>query len=165
MELWIGTVWTACAHIITAAIGAGVLSLAWAMSQLGWIAGVCILLLFSAISLYTANLLADCYRSPDPVTGKRNYSYMETVKATLGTSFSSIYSSLFFSFLFFFSLDKLLYMCVCVSLKTFYYYTFLFSFPLLWINQVEQCAWYVDGSCMAILQRLWSAIPLQRPKV
>ncbi|GMN40019.1 hypothetical protein TIFTF001_009249 [Ficus carica] len=54
------------------------------MSQLGWIAGVGILLLFSAVSFYTANLLADCYRSPDPVTGKRKYSYMEAVKATLG---------------------------------------------------------------------------------
>lgn len=79
-----GTLWTACAHIITTAIGAGVLSLAWAVSQLGWIAGVGILLLFSVISLYTANLLADCYRSPDPVTGKRNHSYMEAVKTTLG---------------------------------------------------------------------------------
>ncbi|KAL5558630.1 hypothetical protein UlMin_034841 [Ulmus minor] len=76
--------WTACAHIITAAIGAGVLSLAWAMSQLGWLAGISILLLFSMISLYTANLLADCYRYPNPVTGRRNYSYMEAVKAILG---------------------------------------------------------------------------------
>ncbi|PON71364.1 Amino acid transporter, transmembrane domain containing protein [Trema orientale] len=85
-----GTLWTACAHIITAAIGAGVLSLSWAMSQLGWIAGVSILLLFSAISLYTAYLLADCYRSPNPLTGKRNYSYMEAVKATLGKTMCMI---------------------------------------------------------------------------
>ncbi|KAL2553886.1 Transmembrane amino acid transporter domain-containing protein [Forsythia ovata] len=34
-----GTVWTASAHIITAVIGSGVLSLAWATAQLGWIAG------------------------------------------------------------------------------------------------------------------------------
>ncbi|CAN1354098.1 Probable amino acid permease 7 [Linum perenne] len=34
-----GTVWTAVAHIITAVIGSGVLSLQWSMAQLGWIAG------------------------------------------------------------------------------------------------------------------------------
>ncbi|KAL3566772.1 hypothetical protein D5086_032187 [Populus alba] len=34
-----GTVWTASAHIITAVIGSGVLSLAWAIGQLGWITG------------------------------------------------------------------------------------------------------------------------------
>ncbi|CAA6668438.1 unnamed protein product [Spirodela intermedia] len=34
-----GTVWTASAHIITAVIGSGVLSLAWAIGQLGWVAG------------------------------------------------------------------------------------------------------------------------------
>ncbi|KAJ1384747.1 Amino acid transporter, transmembrane domain [Sesbania bispinosa] len=28
--------------------------------------------------------LADCYRSPDPVTGKRNCTYMEAVKTELG---------------------------------------------------------------------------------
>ncbi|PQQ07949.1 amino acid permease 3 [Prunus yedoensis var. nudiflora] len=33
-----GTVWTASAHIITAVIGSGVLSLAWATAQLGWVA-------------------------------------------------------------------------------------------------------------------------------
>ncbi|XP_062098335.1 amino acid permease 1-like [Humulus lupulus] len=85
-----GTMWTACAHIITAAIGAGVLSLAWAMSQLGWVLGIGILLLFSAISLYTATLLADCYRTPDPVTGRRNYSYIEAVKASLGETMCTI---------------------------------------------------------------------------
>ncbi|KAJ6417543.1 hypothetical protein OIU84_003300 [Salix udensis] len=33
-----GTAWTAVAHIITGVIGSGVLSLAWSMAQLGWIA-------------------------------------------------------------------------------------------------------------------------------
>ncbi|KAH0989866.1 hypothetical protein GBA52_001349 [Prunus armeniaca] len=79
-----GTVWTACAHIITTSIGAGVLSLAWAMSQLGWVAGICTMLFCTLAALYAATLLADCYRFPDPVTGKRNYSYMEAVKAYLG---------------------------------------------------------------------------------
>ncbi|KAK0571714.1 hypothetical protein LWI29_020402 [Acer saccharum] len=31
-----GTMWTASAHIITAIVGSGVLSLAWSMAQLGW---------------------------------------------------------------------------------------------------------------------------------
>ncbi|BFG18510.1 hypothetical protein CerSpe_047840 [Prunus speciosa] len=79
-----GTVWTACAHIITTSIGAGVLSLAWAMSQLGWVAGICTMLFCSLAALYAATLLADCYRFPDPVTGNRNYSYMEAVKSNLG---------------------------------------------------------------------------------
>ncbi|CAK9158826.1 unnamed protein product [Ilex paraguariensis] len=79
-----GNVWTASAHIITAIIGSGVLSLAWGVAQLGWVAGVTTLMVFSGITLYTSNLLADCYRSPDPVTGRRNYSYMEAVKNNLG---------------------------------------------------------------------------------
>lgn len=79
-----GTVWTASAHIITAIIGSGVLSLAWGTAQLGWIGGIATLVIFSGITLYTSNLLADCYRSGDPVTGKRNPTYMEQVQATLG---------------------------------------------------------------------------------
>ncbi|XP_075522474.1 amino acid permease 8-like [Primulina tabacum] len=77
-----GNVWSASAHIITAVIGSGVLSLAWGMAQLGWIAGVATLLVFSGITLYTSSFLADCYRSP--VTGKRNYTYKEIVKNNLG---------------------------------------------------------------------------------
>ncbi|TKY55942.1 Amino acid permease 8 [Spatholobus suberectus] len=79
-----GTAWTASAHIITAVIGAGVLSLAWAMAQLGWIIGISSIFLFAIVNLYTSNLLADCYRSPDPVTGKRNCAYMEAVRSNLG---------------------------------------------------------------------------------
>ncbi|XP_019168742.1 PREDICTED: amino acid permease 6-like isoform X2 [Ipomoea nil] len=76
-----GTVLTASAHIITAIIGSGVLSLAWAIAQLGSVAGPIAMVAFSVITLYTAFLLADCYRSPD---GKRNYSYMDAVRAYLG---------------------------------------------------------------------------------
>ncbi|KNA14443.1 hypothetical protein SOVF_106820 [Spinacia oleracea] len=79
-----GTVWSASAHIITTVIGSGVLSLAWGTAQLGWIGGIATLVIFSCITIYTSNLLADCYRSPDPVTGKRNYTYMEEVRANLG---------------------------------------------------------------------------------
>ncbi|GMQ03503.1 hypothetical protein CsSME_00049277 [Camellia sinensis var. sinensis] len=79
-----GNLWTTSAHIITAIIGSGVLSLAWCVAQLGWVVGVATLLIFSLITLYTSNLLADCYRSPDPATGKRNYTYTDAVKTNLG---------------------------------------------------------------------------------
>ncbi|XP_031482698.1 amino acid permease 6-like [Nymphaea colorata] len=77
-----GTLWTASAHIITAVIGSGVLSLAWAIAQLGWIAGPAVLMAFSFITFYTSTLLADCYRSP--VTGRRNHTYMDAVRSNLG---------------------------------------------------------------------------------
>eukprot|EP00257_Ricinus_communis_P012263 XP_002534252.2 amino acid permease 4 [Ricinus communis] len=79
-----GTFWTAASHIITAVIGPGVLSLAWAIAQLGWIAGPAVMVLFAIVNLYTSNLLAQCYRAGDPVTGQINYTYMEAVKANLG---------------------------------------------------------------------------------
>ncbi|KAK9756544.1 hypothetical protein RND81_01G105200 [Saponaria officinalis] len=79
-----GTVLTASAHIITAVIGSGVLSLAWAIAQLGWAIGPAVLVSFSMITYMTSTMLADGYRSPHPVTGKRNYTYMEVVRANLG---------------------------------------------------------------------------------
>jgi len=82
-----GTWVTASAHIITAVIGSGVLSLAWAIAQMGWVAGPAVLLAFSFITYFTSTLLADSYRSPDPVHGKRNYTYSEVVRSVLGISF------------------------------------------------------------------------------
>uniref|UniRef100_A0A1J3DPK7 Amino acid permease 3 n=1 Tax=Noccaea caerulescens TaxID=107243 RepID=A0A1J3DPK7_NOCCA len=79
-----GSVWTASAHIITAVIGSGVLSLAWATAQLGWIAGPVVMLLFSIVTYFTSTLLAACYRSGDPISGKRNYTYMDAVRSNLG---------------------------------------------------------------------------------
>jgi amino acid permease len=80
-----GTAWTAVAHIITGVIGSGVLSLAWSMAQLGWIAGPVTMLCFALVTLVSAFLLCDCYRSPDPEFGpKRNRSYLEAVHETLG---------------------------------------------------------------------------------
>ncbi|XP_057508100.1 probable amino acid permease 7 [Actinidia eriantha] len=80
-----GTIWTAIAHIITGVIGAGVLSLAWSMAQLGWVAGPLTMVVFAAITVLSANLLCDCYRSPDPECGpNRNRSYMEAVQLYLG---------------------------------------------------------------------------------
>lgn len=76
---------SASAHIITAVIGSGVLSLAWCFAQLGWITGTLLLAVFAIITWFTCLLLTDCYRYPDPVTGTRNYSYMQAVKVNLGT--------------------------------------------------------------------------------
>ncbi|XP_066393231.1 amino acid permease 6-like [Miscanthus floridulus] len=81
-----GTLVTASAHIITAVIGSGVLSLAWAIAQLGWVIGPVVLLAFSSITWFCSSLLADCYRAPDPVHGKRNYTYGQAVRAYLGVS-------------------------------------------------------------------------------
>lgn len=79
-----GNVWTAGGHIITAVIGSGILSLAWCMAQLGWIAGIVSMLIFSAVTYYTSCLLADCYRSGHPTKGKRNPTYIDAVRANLG---------------------------------------------------------------------------------
>ncbi|KAJ6335719.1 hypothetical protein OIU78_012350 [Salix suchowensis] len=68
----------------TAVIGSGVLSLAWAIGQLGWIAGPAVMFLFSFVTYYTSTLLSACYRSCDPVNGKRNYTYMDAVRSNLG---------------------------------------------------------------------------------
>ncbi|CAL5011695.1 unnamed protein product [Urochloa decumbens] len=81
-----GTLWTASAHIITAVIGSGVLSLAWGVAQLGWAAGPAVMALFAGIIYYTSTLLAECYRCGDPVFGPRNRTYMDAVRATLGES-------------------------------------------------------------------------------
>ncbi|KZV16562.1 amino acid permease 3-like [Dorcoceras hygrometricum] len=79
-----GTVWTASAHIITAVIGSGVLSLAWATAQLGWLAGPVMLLFFSIVTYFNSLLLATSYRAGDQDVGKRNHTYMEAVRAHLG---------------------------------------------------------------------------------
>jgi amino acid permease len=79
-----GTVLTASAHIVTAVIGSGVLSLPWAVAQLGWAAGPPVMLVFGGVMYYTSTLLAECYRAGDPATGRRSYSYMEAVRAILG---------------------------------------------------------------------------------
>ncbi|CAL5204385.1 unnamed protein product [Lathyrus oleraceus] len=79
-----GTVWTTSSHIITAVVGSGVLSLAWAIAQLGWVIGPSVMLFFSLITWYTSSLLAECYRIGDPHSGKRNYTFMEAVHTILG---------------------------------------------------------------------------------
>ncbi|KAI3850295.1 hypothetical protein MKX03_028851 [Papaver bracteatum] len=80
-----GSYWTAIAHVITAVIGSGVLSLAWSTAQLGWIAGPLALFSLAGITLVSVSLLSDCYRSPDPEFGViRNRSYTQAVKYYLG---------------------------------------------------------------------------------
>ncbi|KAL0320495.1 UNVERIFIED_CONTAM: putative amino acid permease 7 [Sesamum radiatum] len=80
-----GTVWTAIAHIITGVIGSGVLSLAWSVAQLGWIAGPLCMVVFGLITIVSSNLLCDCYRYPHPEVGHiRNRSYAEAVSSYLG---------------------------------------------------------------------------------
>ncbi|XP_024959142.1 probable amino acid permease 7 [Cynara cardunculus var. scolymus] len=79
-----GTLWSTIAHIITAVIGSGVLSLAWSTAQLGWIAGPVALFCFAFVTYLSSSLLSDCYRSPDPVTGTRNRSYTDAVRVILG---------------------------------------------------------------------------------
>ncbi|KAK6116057.1 hypothetical protein DH2020_008326 [Rehmannia glutinosa] len=65
-------------------IGSGVLSLAWAIAQLGWVAGPAVLMAFSFITYFTSTLLADSYRCPGPLHGTRNYTYMDVVRSHLG---------------------------------------------------------------------------------
>ncbi|KAI3774415.1 hypothetical protein L1987_48970 [Smallanthus sonchifolius] len=79
-----GTWMSASAHIITAVVGSGVLSLTWCLAQLGWALGTFLLVVCAVISWYTCILLTNCYRSPHPVTGARNYNYMQAVKTNLG---------------------------------------------------------------------------------
>ncbi|XP_047174365.1 amino acid permease 8-like [Vigna umbellata] len=79
-----GNVFTATTHIVTVVVGAGVLALAWAMAQLGWLAGLGVMIIFASISMYTYHCIADCYRFPDPISGKRNYTYMQAVNSYLG---------------------------------------------------------------------------------
>lgn len=85
IQLCEGNLWTAVAHIITGVIGSGVLSLAWSMAQLGWIAGPLAMLIFALITLLSTFLLCNFYRTPDPERGPgRNCSYIEAVDTSLG---------------------------------------------------------------------------------
>ncbi|KAI3825840.1 hypothetical protein L1987_07518 [Smallanthus sonchifolius] len=81
-----GTVWTAVAHIITAVIGSGVLSLAWSMAQVGWIAGPLSLLLFGFFTLVSAYFISDVHLYSNPNNGDTtmNRSYLQAVHTILG---------------------------------------------------------------------------------
>lgn len=70
----------ASAHIVTAIIGAGVLGLPHAMSWLGWVGGVIVLVLFFWITLWSSLLLADMYE----VDGVKHPTYRSAVLHILG---------------------------------------------------------------------------------
>lgn len=82
-----GNVITASAGVITAVIGAGVLSLAWCSAQLGWVGGIVTQLLFAVITLYTSFMLCDKLRFPHPTEGERTYTYPGAVRLYLGKNF------------------------------------------------------------------------------
>ncbi|VAH33277.1 unnamed protein product [Triticum turgidum subsp. durum] len=82
-----GNEWTASAHVITAVIGSGVLSLAWSMAQLGWVAGPGMMVVFASVTALQSTIFADCYRSPDPEHGPhRNRTYAHAVERNLGSN-------------------------------------------------------------------------------
>nr|ABR17142.1 unknown [Picea sitchensis] len=85
-----GTLWTAVANILTALIGA-VLFVPWGVAQLGWIAGPVAMIMFALVSWYSALLLVDCYRSPDPISGPiRNCRYRDAVQVNLGERYARL---------------------------------------------------------------------------
>ncbi|KAL6911395.1 hypothetical protein ACP4OV_000200 [Aristida adscensionis] len=93
-----GTVWTAMAHIITAVIGSGVLSLAWSVAQLGWAGGPAAMVFFAGVTAVQSSLLADCYISDDPERGAvRNRSYVDAVRLYLGEK-SRLFCGFFLNF-------------------------------------------------------------------
>lgn len=70
----------ATAHIVTAIIGAGVLGLPYALSWLGWVGGILVLLLFYAITLWSSLMLAACQEHD----GMRHPTYRSAVLHILG---------------------------------------------------------------------------------
>ncbi|KAF8018644.1 hypothetical protein BT93_H3514 [Corymbia citriodora subsp. variegata] len=85
-----GTLWTTNVRITTAMLGTIVLSLAGDIAALGWIVGPPVMFLFSFVCYYTSGLLSDCYRTGDPVSGKRNYTYVDAVRSILEILLSQI---------------------------------------------------------------------------
>ncbi|KAL8205751.1 hypothetical protein R6Q57_009302 [Mikania cordata] len=79
---------TALAHIITAVIGSGVLSLSWSVAQLGWIAGPISLILFALVTYLNASLLVNFHHYSHHRDGVTviNHSYFEAVQNILGDS-------------------------------------------------------------------------------
>ncbi|KAF5187765.1 Amino acid permease [Thalictrum thalictroides] len=73
------------AHIITAVIGSGPLSLAWSTAQLGWIVALISMFCFSIVAYVSASFLSDCYRSPHPMSGTTSSSYIDAVRVNLGS--------------------------------------------------------------------------------
>ncbi|XP_062079132.1 probable amino acid permease 7 [Humulus lupulus] len=81
-----GSTWSGAAHIITGVIGAGVLSIAWSIGQLGWIAGPLAIIAFAAITFVSTFLLSDCYRYQH----RRCPSYNHAVRFYLGEKWEHV---------------------------------------------------------------------------
>ncbi|XP_057982769.1 lysine histidine transporter 1 [Malania oleifera] len=73
--------WYAAFHNVTAMVGAGVLSLPYAMSELGWGPGICILVLSWIITLYTLWQMVEMH---EMVPGKRFDRYHELGQHAFG---------------------------------------------------------------------------------
>ena len=67
-------------HVITAVIGAGMLTLPSAMASLGYVGGTLTIVLAGLVTLYTAQLLADLYI----INGKRHRTYTQMVLTCFG---------------------------------------------------------------------------------
>uniref|UniRef100_A0A383V4H3 Amino acid transporter transmembrane domain-containing protein n=1 Tax=Tetradesmus obliquus TaxID=3088 RepID=A0A383V4H3_TETOB len=76
----------ATAHIVTAIIGAGVLGLPYALSWLGWVGGIFILLLFYVITLWSSLMLAECHET----NGVKHPTYRAAVLHVLGPVHAAI---------------------------------------------------------------------------
>ena len=75
-----GTVFSGIMHVITAVIGAGVLTLPSAMAALGYLGGTVTIILAGLVTLYTTQLLADLY----VINGKRQRTYTQMVLTCYG---------------------------------------------------------------------------------
>ncbi|KAJ0028131.1 hypothetical protein Pint_35890 [Pistacia integerrima] len=78
-----GTLWTGTAHAFTAIVGSGILALPWSVARLGWILGPLVLVTFAIVTYYTSINFSDCYRTPDPVTGRKNHTCGDAVRTLL----------------------------------------------------------------------------------
>ncbi|KAE9599528.1 putative amino acid transporter, transmembrane domain-containing protein [Lupinus albus] len=79
--------WYSAFHNVTAMVGAGVLSLPYAMAELGWGPGVAVLVLSWIITLYTLWQMVEMH---EMVPGKRFDRYHELAAAVMSLSYSTI---------------------------------------------------------------------------
>lgn len=131
-----GNVWTTSSHIITAVVGSGVLSLAWSIAQMGWIAGPGVMIFFSVVALYTSSILAECYRCGDSHFGKRNYTFMDAVQNILGNLTIHIYT---WVALYNMKIVLVLEYGWCDFLLYWQKNKLLAQFSSLWFNLLENC--------------------------
>ena len=135
-----GSLWSCTAHIITAVIGSGVLSLAWSTAQLGLIAGAVSLICFDIVTYVSAFLVFDCYGCPDSITRRRNYFYADAVRVNLGSKSTNFFSFFFFFFFIFFLVLKVLYN---FQLRIYFTKIVMFYMPLIWYSESSgRQAWF-----------------------